>query len=241
MATFIQATTGFNSSGSNSNLFTSNFSAACTAGNAIIVVVCMDVASGSVTLSDNAASHNTYNLIASYSASSMTILMYVAQNITANSGTVYQVQATEGGGGFIDGQIFAQEFSGLALSGTTLDVSRNDTGSSAATTTGGTLTTTQVNELVVSAIMLMGQTNTYSLGSGYSNLSNAASNFTSGAMESKALAAASGTTASFGMTNTGTVYIMLTAGLVTSASTVTAVRFNNRGLRPHPFSPGLAR
>jgi len=219
MASFVQATTGFNSSGSNNNLFTSNFGSACTAGNALLVGICMDVASGTVSLSDNATPHNTYNLLASYTASSLTILLYAALNITANSGAVYQVQATENGATtFIDGQIFAQEWSGFATSGSILDVSRTDTGSTANPTNSGTLTTTQTNELILSILMLQSQTNTYSAGTGYSNLSNAASSFTSGGMESKALAAAGGTTAGFGMTNTGVTYIQLTAGLKTTAS-----------------------
>lgn len=218
MATFVQATKGFNSSGSNQNLFTSNFGSACTAGNALIIGVCLDATSGAITtITDNATPHNTYTQIATYTASLMTVYLYQALNITANSGSVYQIQVTES---FLDGQIFAQEWSGIPTSGTLLDGSAvTDSGTSSATTTSSSITTTQTNELIFSLIMLMSQTNTYSAGTGYSNLQSQASSFTSAALESKAVPTTSSNTASFGMTNTGVNYIQLTAALKTSAST----------------------
>src|SRR5437764_14548796 len=128
MASFVQATTGFNSSGSNANLFTSNFGSACTAGNALIIGVFMDSATATIsTITDNAASHNTYTkLVGPLTVGSLTCWLYAAQNSTANSGTVYQVQVTEGAG--VDGQLIAQEWSGFATAGSLLDVSRNDNG-----------------------------------------------------------------------------------------------------------------
>lgn len=218
MATFVQATKGLNSAGSNQNLFTSNFGVACTAGNALIIGVCLDAASATITtISDNAASHNTYTQLGTYTASTLTIYLYQALNITANAGAVYQIQVTEP---FLDGQIFAQEWSGMPTSGTLLDGSIvTNTGNSAATTTSSSISTTQTNELIFSILMLQNQTNTYTAGTGYSNLQNQASNFTSAGIESKAVAAASSNTASFGMTTTGTPYIQLTAALKTSAST----------------------
>lgn len=219
MASFVQATTGFNSSGSNSNLFTSNFAAACTAGNTLIVAIFIDSATASITtITDNATAHNTYTkLLGPIVTSTLSVWLYAAQNITANAGAVYQVQVTEGVG--TDGQILAQEWSGFPTSGTLLDTSVNNTGSSAATTTSSNLTTGQTNEQIFSLIMLQSQTNTYTLGTGYTNLSTIASSFTSAAMESKAVAASgTSTNASFGMSNVGVAINQVTAALLTSTS-----------------------
>lgn len=221
MATFVQATTGFNGSGSNQNLFTSNFGVACTAGNSLIVGVCVDAANATLSaITDNASVPNTYTLLGSVTASTLTILLYVAQNITANGGSVYQVQATDS---FLDGQIFAQEWSGIPTTGNILDNLRKDSGTSTSPTIGGSVVADYTNELIVSILMLQSQTNTYTAGTGFSNLSNVASSFTSAGIESQAQVAMGPYIANFGMTNTGINFVMLTAGIKTTASDGTGV------------------
>lgn len=215
MASFVQAITGFNGSGGNTNLFTSNFGAACTAGNTLIVGVCMDSATASITtISDSATTHNAYTRLGSFASGFGTIFLYMANNITANAGAVYQVQVTEGVA--LDGQIFAQEWSGISTIG--MDGSITNSGTSAATTSSNTLTLADSNDLIFSIIMLQSQTNTYSAGSGYTNLSTVASSFTSGAMESRSATGPGQYSASFGMTTSGTSYIQYTAGIRTTQS-----------------------
>lgn len=226
MAAFVQAATGFNSSGSNTNLFTSNFGVACTAGNALFIGVYIDSGSATVSaITDTAGVHNTYTLVDSFAGAWGKLFFYQALNITANAGVVYQVQVTEGSA--LDGQIFAQEWSGFATSGTLKDTSVTNSGNSANPTTSSSLTTSFSNEVIFSLMMLQSQTNTWTAGTGYSNLSNVASNFTSAGMESKALAAAGSTTAAFGMTNTGIPYIQYTVGMKTTASTGGGANHNN--------------
>jgi hypothetical protein len=211
MATFIQSATGLNGSGSNQNLFTSNFGSLVTAGNMIIAVCCIDAANSTTQRMTDSLS-NVYTPLAYYSNGTLTIIAYCAY---VKTGGTIAVQATEN---FLDGQILAQEWSGMGVNNV-LDTSKTSTGSSIATTTGNTYTSIATNLVVFNAIMLQSQTNTYGAGTGWTNMITTASSFTSGALESQTTtSAATALSGSFTMTNTGINYAMLTFGVYSANS-----------------------
>lgn len=180
---FVQSTSGINANGSTQNIVATAFASANTAGNAIIVVVAYDGAATNISgVTDTKG--NTYTK-AILSGGNTNVSIWYALNIGAQTSNVVTV-----GGAFNDGVVIAQEFSGLATTGA-LDKTASATGSNGGTLTlGTTAATTTASQLVIGALEFDYFTgDTLSVGSGYSNFVTAHSNFASGAMESKIIAA----------------------------------------------------
>lgn len=188
---FVQGSSGANASGSTNLTLTGTFAGATTTGNAIIVGIANDGAAGAVTgVTD--VQGNTYTLVVRNTASTaVTAEIWAAFNITGGLANV--ITATQG---FNDGAIFAQEWSGLAVSSATDQLARG-TGTTT-TMTSTTPSTTQADELVfaVGEVDLSG-TNTVTAGAGYTNFLTASSSFIRGAIESKVVSATGAQTATF--------------------------------------------
>lgn len=235
--TRIQSTTGTTGATFPTSLTTSAFGTTPVGGNLLIVAVMADGLARFQQLTVTDLAGNQYIRLGSANINAVgqvdiwatwTIKGVASHTITA--GNLANTTAA----------IIAEEWSGFP-STNSFDASKSatdNTGTSTAVASGSTGITQQSNELLFSATFFASNTVTATVGAGYSNLNTVTSSPSKLSAQSQVVVA----------TGTQSATLTLSAGaswgtiLVTVADTsFPHTKFNNRGLRPHPFSPGLAR
>lgn len=208
--------------------------ATTTTGNLLVVGISIAPATTDVTTSLGDGT-NTLGIIGAgtriNSASGLGfVVLYYKENITGLS-TPTMTWAHSGTQSAV---MVVAEYSGVLTSGS-LDQSIYGTGTGTTGTAGPSSVTTAVNELVVAFAGTDFGNNVFTVGAGYGHLKSAGNANADGAMEDKVVTsnAAMTATETFSSTDWG-------MGLATFKSAA-AQRLPNTGLRPHPFSPGLAR
>jgi hypothetical protein len=210
-----------------------------------LVVVTVNFSGGTnptTSVTDNASTPNTYTLISGASIANGATLyqaVYYAVITTAKASptvTVNYSSASNNAG------VVVQYFNGFV--GTpTLDQSGSSANTTSTTVTSGASSgTTQNNELVIGMGVYHAGTTTFTLGAGYTNLTqlNNSTDTVGVAMESNLVATMNAQTATFTL---GTTNVNI-GGVLTFYDTSIAnvhVKFNNSGMRPYGFSPGIAR
>lgn len=151
-----------------------------TAGNLLIAVVEADVVTANgVTVTDNKG--NTWSRAIS-TALAATFDLEVWYTVITTGGSGHQITATDNGGG-VDSILIVEEWSGNKS--IPYDVSAGATGVvSTALNSGASASTAQAKELVIGAGVASGAV-TLTPGSGYSNLNQASTDFSTLAFESK--------------------------------------------------------
>jgi len=211
-----------------------------------LVVVTINYSGGAnatTSVVDNASVSNTYTAIPGASVANGATLfqaVYYAVITTAKaSPTVtvnYNSASTNAG-------VVVQYFNGF-IGTPTLDQSASSANTTSTTVTSGASgTTAEPTELIIGIGAYHAGTTTFTLGSGYTNLTqlNSSADTVAAALESKLVSFTNTQTATFTL---GTTNINI-GGVITfydpSATSLPHVKFNNSTLRPHLFSPGLAR
>lgn len=131
--------------------------------------------------------------------------------------------------------LFVAEWEGIVKS-SPLDVSTYASGNGTAVSSGATSATTTDRQLVVGFGASDFGGTAYTLGTGYTDRIYQGSG-NEGALESKIILASAAQTATF----TTADVTDWACGVATFKAAPDSSKFNNRGLRPHPFSPGQAR
>jgi len=149
--------------------------AGVAAGNSVIVSLAFDPASGTVSCSDTRG--NTYavdkDTTTGSGTSGVRAVILSAHNITAltSSNTITCTHPSAAARA-----LGANEFSGLAASGTQ-DKTSSGTGNSTSASSGSTQTTTQASELLLGTIGVEGKSNeTFTAGSGYTTIGRVGTN-----------------------------------------------------------------
>lgn len=192
------------------------------------------IASGLGTVTSVTDGTNTFTAgVADYNYNASNhMIWYYAKNITGAASHVITVNLS--GSLSVDG--IAREYSGIDTNAPT-DQTAQNTGSSSTPSSGATSTTTQASELVI-GFFGCGSSVTETLGSGFSNLTVATVSASASAAAEDLIVSSTGTqTATFG---TSTIFNWgCQVATFKGASSKPSFRPNN--LRPHAFSPGIAR
>lgn len=211
------------------------FTSTTKQGNFIFVGATTDTASTTAVsaISDNFG--NVYTKIAGTIAGTGSIHRWYAKNIVGGASHAVTLTLT----GTPDINVIVAEYSGVDR-GSPLDVSAVATGSSTAVSSGATLVTAFRNSLVIG---LGGDTNgsgaTITVGAGFGDFIQLTTtvSFFNLYFEDKFITSPAAQTATFTEGAAPT-----TSGCSVDVFKVAnAAKFKNSGLRPHPFSPGLAR
>lgn len=184
---------------------------------------------------------NTYTFLTNASGYSNTTLtpryeMWYAWNIIGGATTI---TATESAAGANSKIMYVREFSGIQFDADPLDVQKFGTGSSASPTTGNSSATANKYELVVAGGGDAGNGTSISVGAGYTGFLSSATSPSEIQTEYKFTTATGVQAATFGYDNPAAYALGLASFKAIPESQQKATP--NRGLRPHPFSPGLAR
>lgn len=229
----VQGTNGHNLDGSTSTIVATAFGSSITAGNAIIVGVMRD---GAASTSVTDTFGNKYLKIVDSANLTRRCEIYYCASALAGAANV-----VTSNGGFNDGVIFAEEWSGLAKIGAydTQKFGIRIAGAASPLSTGASSVTRTQNELVFVAgeIDISGTTN-LTVGAGYSNFATDRSNFIVGAIESAVVSTNAAQTATMVTDATAPSSVI---ALATFADVSLLPSFRPNNLRPHPFSPGIAR
>lgn len=195
-----------------------------SAGNLLIAIVEADtVAANGVTVSDNKG--NTWSRAISTSLAA-TFDLEVWYTVITTGGSGHQITATDNGGG-VDSILIVEEWSGNTT--TPLDVSVGATGvTSTALNSGASATTAQANELVIGAGVASGAV-TLTPGSGYSNLNQANTTFSTLAFESKTVSAVGTQTATMTSSASGS-WVCQVVTFKELGGTITVNRISNLSL-----------
>jgi hypothetical protein len=162
------------------------------------------VAANGITITDNKS--NTWSRVQSKSVAA-TFDLEIWYSILTSAGSGHTFTATDNGGG-VDSIIAVEEWSGQAASSPT-DGSNSNNGSGSSQTSGN-VTTANANDLLwVAAVEALGS-NGYSLGSGYSNLTQDSTTFSNLAIESQVVSA----TGTYNGAITGGVGVSWACGMV---------------------------
>lgn len=237
--TRIQGTTGTTGATFPTSLATTAFATKPTAGNALLVAVIADGIANAqpLTMTDNAGNH--YFLLGRARIQSVDqVDIWGAWSIKGATSHVI----TAGNLGNTTSSIIAEEWSGLpSLKSLDISISASDnTGTSTAVNSGTSGTTDWPNEMLWSATVASSATATATAGSGYSNLTTKVSSPSTLYVQSQVVAA-QGTLSGALTLSTGASWITILVSVADSTGAQSINRLNNSGLRPHPFSPGLAR
>jgi hypothetical protein len=227
----IQSVTGANTT------FASSVSATFTSpndnGNIILLAWEGDSAAGTNTANtptDTAG--NTYKrLISTAIAATFDLEIWVAYNIKPKAGNVVTVTDTNAG---VDSLLIAEEWSGATMV-TALDGSSGTTGSGSPLTSGNIITSAPNVLLWVAGVEAIGA-NDLTASTGYSGLNQTSTTFSN-------LGVCSQVTTSPSTYNGGFTSIVTAQWVCTMVALVCQDSNRNLGakLRPHPFSPGMAR
>lgn len=235
--TRIQGTTGTTGATFPTSLAATAFATTPVGGNFIIVGVLADGLAKfqQLTVTDNAG--NAYVRLGSANINAVDqVDIWAAWSIKGVASHVI----TAGNLANTTAAIIAEEWSGAPSCNSfdQLKTATDNTGTSTAVASGSTLTTQYPNELLWSATFSASSTVTATVGAGYSNLTSVTSSPSKIFVQSQVVAA----------TGTQSAALTLSAGSSwgTVLVTISDTAFNhkkwlNSGLRPHPFSPGLAR
>lgn len=186
---------------------------------------------------DNATPSNTYTKIDGATLASQGQVMYYSVITTAKASPTVTVNFNSTSTNI---GVVVQYFNGF-VDTPYIDRAVRKTNSSSTTVTSGTSPVlNKTVELVVGTGHYLAGTTTFTLGAGYTNLTqlNNSTNGVAVAMESLVTSSVDALAATFtlGAANPNS------GGLVAFADgAFNHFKFNNSGLRPHPFSPGLAR
>lgn len=205
-----------------------------------LVVVAMTY-SGSIdsttSVVDNATPSNTYKRISDASSAGAGQVLYYSVITTAKASPTVTVNfnsaATNIG-------VVVQYFNGF-VDTPYIDRAKRQSNSSSTTVTSGTSPVLNKSvELVVGTGHYLAGTTTFSLGAGYTNLTqlNDSTNAVAVAMESLVTSSVDALAATFTL---GAANANFGAILTFTDGAFNHFKFINKGLRPHPFSPGLAR
>lgn len=209
--------------------FTSNV----TAGNAIIAVTTI---SSSSTFAGKPSDtlQNVFIPLPISTVANVNLAVHIAYNTPGGANTV--TFST----GFQDSACMVFEVSGLAYTGAFDQYAFQQISSGTALTSGNTPTTRYPNQLLLGIHMNLNSTALLpTVGAGFSNLQTIGVTFCSSASEEQIVSAVGTTPATFTLAANATTEF--TAIYTFSDTPLSTYRFNNSGLRPHPFSPGLAR
>lgn len=228
--TFIQTLTG-NTSAGTGTFTTAAFGANTSTGNSIIITVGDDA--GAInkisTITDSAG--NTYTQATTVAS---TDSLSVWHCLGIKGGSSVTITVTYLSVSITNVSITAQEFQGL-LYPAAADQAASTTGTSTTPTSAVSGFPAKERELVIGAVCYAAAGSTAALGTGYTNLGNETTNVTiHSAQESKVIGTSATQTASFTITSAAWL-----CAVVTYYGIAPSVRVNS--LRPHPFSPGLAR
>lgn len=212
-----------------------------TAGNTIIAIgLCPSRVTSMSTPTDTKG--NTYTLIASGSnGTSVSYNVWAVYNIPVSAGTNTVTMNDSN----IACGLFIYEIAGLATSAA-FDKTMKTAGTSVLSmTSGSTLTLGFNNELVLGGFVTNSTSGgTFTVGGGFSNLlqqnpTNGGNQATEEQIVSTGASIAATATAALSASNGNDISFVVTFS--DTAIVPRAFKFNNSGLRPHPFSPGLAR
>jgi hypothetical protein len=191
---FVQGTTGDSDT---TPVVTTAFASAVTAGNIIVVAPGGDGGyTGAITgVSDNYG--NTYARVSGFDiangAGTLNLDCWIAKVVTgAASGFAISVAFNDTNGNCC---VVAQEFSGFSGTPTVDKFARQENASSTTTTSGATANTTVNDELVVGIGIHASTASAYSLGTGYTNLTQKSVAARQTAMESKVISSTGAQTA----------------------------------------------
>lgn len=183
----IQATSGTDTTFA-SQCSTTAFASPLINGSIILVAVEFDTGATNSVNSMIDTAGNTYTRILSRNETGVFNLeMWYAQNTHTTASNIVTAHDTSGG---VDSVICAEEWTGQG-SGNPIDVSisANDTGvPSTALNSGTTTATTNATELIWCAGAVAGSSNTLTPGSGYSNVTQNSTTFSTLGIESKTVA-----------------------------------------------------
>lgn len=231
---FLQgASAGSTSVGSTQTITINN-----TAGSCMVLYVSIQNATTLSSVSDSKGNSYANNLYLNTSSGSVNISVYYVKNCIGGNNTI---TLTPGSTGWYMTSM-VQEFFGVDRVSPLDTNNRANISSYSNPQNGAAVTTTNSNDLIVAGF-IEATTSTLSLGSGYSNLTtNSVSSNNIMVMESQRVDTVGTYTPTIGATTTGfggdTMAVVLKAG-------AGPIRGNygsqTTGLRPHAFSPGLAR
>lgn len=230
--TFLQGTTG-SSSGAVTPVVSTAFGASLTVGSLIVVTTADD--SGTLTgvtgVTDSAG--NTYTQIFAKNGTS-SIQMWFTNVRVGGAGVTVNVAWNTGS---TPGVTFAaQEFSGFGAAKVDSYIVSAPT-TSTAPSSGATQTPTVSSSLIVGGGIHAGVVGAWTLGSGYTNLNTVDVANRSMAQESKIVSSKQAQTTAFTIASS----LEWLCAAVIFNSGIPNAKFNNSGIRPHLFSPGLAR
>lgn len=203
-----------------------------TSGN-FLIAACRADAGGAnyMTVTDNKG--NTWARAFSQASGGADVELWYSQNIQGGASHVVNISNT-GGNNIV---AILREYSVGALTGL-FDQKASTIGTSTAANSGASPTTTAINELVVGiAGDSDGSTQVYAAGGGYGNLSFQTGSSGAIALEDKLVTTTGAQTANFTLTNSAA----WACGVATFVEGPGKPSFKLNALRPHAFSPGLAR
>lgn len=213
---------------------TGTFGSNTTPGSTIIVVSIEDSSTDNLTISDSEG--NTYiaiNSAASVNTGNAAVFTWYAKKIKGGTANVITVKEAGGGRAIA---FEASEYTGLSDGNPFLERTKTAIGGSGVPSSGASLVTSMPIQLVI-GVMASTSDVTETAGAGYGNLGTQHVLGASVAIEDKSITTTGAQTAAFGVADTNWFCACYTFVDASNASNAIV----SSKLRPHPFSPGLAR
>lgn len=223
------------------NTLTLTWGANTTSGNTILVVVATGASATSIVTSIADTNGNSYVQVTS-NVNTIDGELWGAKNINGGATPVITITFSASA---VDFTALAAEYSGINRTyhltgsvGNPADVRKTNTGNSTSITPGTTTATNQSTELIVLCGITQNATGGFTVGAGFGNLAarNGGASAVSVALQDKTVTTQGTQTGTMAVT-TG-LWVGILVGFVGVNNVVLP---GNRGLRPHPFSPGNAR
>lgn len=232
----VQATTGTTGASFPTSLATTAFGATPKTGNIILVAIMADGLASSTQLTMTDLAGNTYTRLATSNINTIDqVDIWIGRVVKS----VPSFTVTAGNLGNTTAAIVAEEWSGVLNMADVTATANDATGSSTAAT--ATTPATAYSQAIVWVVCAINSSAiTYTLGSGYTNLSQVTSNPSKLGVESKIITIGGTQTGNFTLSS-GIDWMLCVATIPAGGGSLKSTTLPNSGLRPHPFSPGLAR